>query len=347
MGLFDHLDISNAEHLLRDNRLVIPRKIEHESEWELCHLQELLQVAVDIELYTIPFYMAAMYSIVDQASEARRLLRSVVNQEMLHMQCAANVANAFCTDLCIRAPSYGGNVPHLDFSLDQPNPTNIYTPFSTAIGPLDVQRINAMCIIEYPNWSACQKQEHESGDFGSIGELYNFIKKQAEFFAENIHGNRHQVGHFTALYPKVTDAPSLTVTRDGKEGLKEVLALIDLIVDQGEGEMEQAQYVKYEFQNHVDDLQPAWDHFEKFSYLREQPLPETFATGFGNDRSREIQEILLENFGEFLIVMNKLFRGEEAPDFAVIMFKLGAGIAACWENGALPVFSKPDTSAGE
>ncbi|WDE09955.1 ferritin-like domain-containing protein [Thalassomonas haliotis] len=344
MSLYHHLDISNAEELLQHGNLVIPKKVDKDQDWTLEQLQEHLQWAVDIELYTIPFYMAAMYSIKDQGSEARRLLRSVVNQEMLHMQCAANIANAYDTELVIRAPGYGGTVPHLNFALDTPNPTEIYSPYSTAIGPLDVERINTMCIIEYPNWQSCAREGNGSTEeYGSIGEFYQAVSQGARVLAEFIQGNVRQVGHFSALYPGVA---SMTITKDGKAGLAQVESLINLIVDQGEGLAEKKQYVKTKFQNRIDDLQPSWDHFEKFSYLREQALPETYPLGFGNDRSREVQQILLKHFGEFLVAMNTVFRGGEAPDFAAIMYKVGGAIAACWENGALPVFSKVSTSSG-
>lgn len=335
MGKYSHINISDKNALLHSTPLTPPQKITKDSDWTLEALQEHLQWAVDIELFTIPFYMAAMYSIKDQSAEARRLLRSVVNQEMLHMQCAANIANAYGTDLVIRAPHYGGTIPHLNFALDTPNPEDIFTPFSTAIGPLDVERINAMCIIEYPSWS--KFEGGNTDEYGSIGEFYRAVRRGAVFLAEDIQPNRNQVGHFTSIYPGVA---SMTITESGDAGIHQINTLIDLIVDQGEGEQMSRDFIPREFQNHVDDLQPEWDHFDKFSYLREQALPETYAINFGSDRGNETQELLLKNFGDFLLIMNKLFRGESPDDFAVVMYKVGAGIAACWENGALPVFSK-------
>src|SRR5688572_2520585 len=66
-----------------------------EPQWTLEQLQEHLQAAVDLEFWTIPYYMAAAYSIKDQGEEAFQLVLSVVNQEMLHVQLAANIANAY------------------------------------------------------------------------------------------------------------------------------------------------------------------------------------------------------------------------------------------------------------
>jgi len=338
-SLDSNFDINNIEHLLRGKKLKTPGKVASD-DWTLPKLQAHLQWAVDIELFTIPFYMAAMYSIKDEAAEARRLVRSVVNQEMFHMQSAANLANAFGTELLICAPSYGGSIPHLDFSLDQPNPTNIYFPYSTAIGAFDVERINAMCIIEYPDWSACV-QKNPSDEYGSIGEFYDSVRSGVEQLAELIQGNKNQVAHFKAQYPGMA---SLTITKDGREGFPQANTLINAIVNQGEGQAKQADYISSEFQNRADDMQPSWDHFEKFTYLREQPLPETYRLTIGNERSKQVQKILLTHFGEFLKQMNRLFRGKSVTDFGPLMFKVGAGMANCWENGALPVFSRQNNS---
>ena len=53
-------------------------------QWSPKQLEAHLQHAIDLELWTIPYYMSAMYSIKDPASEAYRLIQSVTRQEMLH-----------------------------------------------------------------------------------------------------------------------------------------------------------------------------------------------------------------------------------------------------------------------
>lgn len=94
-----------------------------EPQWTLEQLQEHLQAAVDLEFWTIPYYMAAAYSIKDQGEAAFQLILSVVNQEMLHVQLAANIANAYGLKPLFKCPVYEGtHIPHLDFSLDDPDP---------------------------------------------------------------------------------------------------------------------------------------------------------------------------------------------------------------------------------
>ncbi|MEM8619774.1 MAG: ferritin-like protein [Actinomycetota bacterium] len=54
-------------------------------------LHDHLQGAIAVELSTIPPYLYALYSIADPASEAAKILRSVVVEEMLHATLMANV----------------------------------------------------------------------------------------------------------------------------------------------------------------------------------------------------------------------------------------------------------------
>lgn len=54
-------------------------------------LADHLQMALTIELATIPPYLCALYSISDPASEPSRLIRGVVIEEMLHMMQVANL----------------------------------------------------------------------------------------------------------------------------------------------------------------------------------------------------------------------------------------------------------------
>ncbi|PKG74469.1 hypothetical protein CXF86_11890 [Shewanella sp. GutCb] len=373
MSITQFLGMRSQQDLLKSRTMVHPNKITSQNPWTIEALREHLQWAVDVELYTIPYYMSAMYSVIDQASEARRIVRSVVNQEMLHMQCAANIANAYGCDLLIRSPHYGGKVPHLDFKNNPNRPTDVYTPYSTEIGPMDALRINTMCIIECPGESSTTPSGPNAAEYSSIGEVYQAIREGAAMLSECIIADNNQVAHFTSTYP---DVISLTVTNSGGKGLVQVNGLIDLIVEQGEGadwphdccdadkpinqryEDYQQKLLAPEYQNQVDDIQPYWDHFQKFTYLRKQALPVTFPLTFGSPRGRKNQQILISHFGHFLQLMNIVFnpiyqqqlakengitveqvQQSAGAEFGTTMYKVGAAIAACWENGVPPTFS--------
>src|SRR5579863_9826727 len=117
------------------------------AKWTQERLHAHLHDAVNLELWTIPYYLSAMYSIRDPSCDAYQLILSIVNQEMLHTQLICNLANAFGCLPRFATPVYGGpQIPHLDFNLDDPNPTLVFKPYSTEIGPLDAKRVNTMCL---------------------------------------------------------------------------------------------------------------------------------------------------------------------------------------------------------
>ncbi|MFD0633804.1 ferritin-like domain-containing protein [Catenulispora yoronensis] len=58
-------------------------------------LKAALQLAIGLELSTIPVYLTGLYSIRENTNtDAAQTIRSVVMEEMLHMTLAANVLNA-------------------------------------------------------------------------------------------------------------------------------------------------------------------------------------------------------------------------------------------------------------
>src|SRR5262249_16196372 len=65
---------------------------------KLVHLHELLQKALELELFTIPPYLTALYSIKDGVKgrnvDSAKIILSVVLEEMLHATLVANVMNA-------------------------------------------------------------------------------------------------------------------------------------------------------------------------------------------------------------------------------------------------------------
>lgn len=78
-------------------------------------LQEAAQLAIQIEFTTIPAYLTALYSISEPASTAYQLLRSVVMEEMFHVNQAANLLVAIgglprFTGAAV--PTYPNYLPH-------------------------------------------------------------------------------------------------------------------------------------------------------------------------------------------------------------------------------------------
>ncbi|XP_078482977.1 uncharacterized protein LOC100180317 [Ciona intestinalis] len=90
------------------------------------HLKEILQMAIFVELYTIPPYVTAMFSLKrERFKEAYLILKGIATEEMLHMTLDANILNAIggspnTTDF-YWLPNYPTPFPSLDFMQLLPN----------------------------------------------------------------------------------------------------------------------------------------------------------------------------------------------------------------------------------
>jgi len=314
--------------------------------WTLEDVQKHLQYAVDLELWTIPFYMAAMYSIEDRSHPSYQLIQTVVYQEMLHLQLAANVANAYGTELVIRPPEYvGDKIPHLNFRLDKPDPRLEFHPSSAEIGPLDLPRVNSMCLIEYPKWAGHHRPDLRPNiaDYGSIGEFYRAVQLGMTERAADLRGRCRQVDEFGRFYANMD---RLTVDLDGEPGLAQALRLVQAITNQGEGEMRGERDIPTMFQNTADDAHAQHAHFGKFRRVREAVLgahpPRTYpgvAPPPPGSPGARAQEILVRDFGVLCTLLQALFHGGDPAEFGPRMTKVGAAISNCWQNGAIPRFS--------
>jgi len=310
-------------------------------EWNLAHLQTHLQDAINLELWTIPYYMSAMYSIKDPACEIYKLMQSVVYQEMLHTQLACNLSNAFGCTPVFRMPVYGGpQVPHLNFNLDDPNPTEFYSPYSTEIGPLDEKRINTLCLIEYPEWRTGHKPSlrEDRTQYGSIGEFYAALRVGITELKHLLQGDLKQVDFFGSYYNQL---PTTTITHFGEQAYRQAMSLIDIIVEQGEGQTQGDADIQYPYRNTADGYKESWSHFRKFTAVRDATqLPETYEIdAVTSPAGHRAQVILSKDFAAFIHTLTAIFNGEPYQGFGSLMAKLGGDILNCWQHKTKPKFS--------
>ena len=309
-------------------------------DWTIGHLRAHLQFAVDLELWTIPFYMSALFSIVDRSSAAYQLVQSVVHQEMLHLQLASNIANAYGLSPTFSAPRYvGQTIPHLDFSIDEPDPRPEFSPFTAEIGPLDSERVNAMCLIEFPEWGEHPPDLHDDvTEYGSIGAFYDAVEYGARLLQTHLQGGVRQVDYFSAFY---RDLPALTVSQSGPAGFRQVALLLSVIRAQGEGDKGRGD-LPAPFRNTADDGTAAQDHYEKFLTIRGAALPPTYPVkpaSAWSDQERDLQAHLVARFDELRAAMTAMFAGGGTGPFLSVMVNVGAAIQTCWKRGLVPRFS--------
>ena len=136
-------------------------------------VRRLLQAALELELFTIPPYLTALYSIRDGANaEAAQILQGVVMEEMLHMALVSNVLNAIGGAPCLSARAgdapAGSNVERREYPSAVPH---VQLGIEVSLQRFSPDAISVFQKIEEPEeW----EQLHESG-FISIGQFYEFL----------------------------------------------------------------------------------------------------------------------------------------------------------------------------
>ena len=127
-----------------------------------------LQMGMEVEVFTLPPYLAAYLSIPDESDNdyAAFVVRSVLMEEMLHMTLAANVLNA------------SGGRPQLDAPrVISEYPSRIpYSGLSTVVGltPFSQATMCGLRTVETPSEYAPQNPSWDDAlGFTSIGEFYD------------------------------------------------------------------------------------------------------------------------------------------------------------------------------
>jgi rubrerythrin len=192
-------------------------------------LQAHIELAIQVELATIPQYLYAMYSIEDQTSESALLIRSIVAEEMLHTALAANLLLAVGGrpqfDSSSIMPTYPGFLPH-----HQP-------PLRLNLVACSLRLIREVFMrIEQPEVHGAPP---EPDAFETLGQFYHALEeaivklsKQHDLFAKP--QADHQLsdpGFYSPVAYDEADSGGLTLI----DGVGSALAAIEVIVHQGEG----------------------------------------------------------------------------------------------------------------
>ncbi len=192
-------------------------------------LRDHLELAIAVELSTVPPYLYAMYSIADQSSEAALLIRSVVAEEMLHAALATNLLLAIGGDPDFSStrlmPRYPSELPH-----HRP-------PLQLNLKPCSPQQVEELfLVIEQPE---THTELPDDDTYESLGQFYHAIEKGLATVAtaEDIFANpqaERQMADHSFYAPVKFDAED-----SGGLGLIDDIASADeaihIIIHQGEG----------------------------------------------------------------------------------------------------------------
>jgi len=154
----------------------------------LAELTEHLQIAIEVELATVPIYLYAYYSIDRTvgsatsptgfpntelsrfADQAGAVIMSVAVEEMLHMSLSSNILFAL------------GQAPQLYGRSPSPYPTNLpghtklgpdAKPLSIPLAPFSAAQLWRFLEIEYP---ATVDAPPEGANWQTIGQIYSYLR---------------------------------------------------------------------------------------------------------------------------------------------------------------------------
>jgi hypothetical protein len=221
-------------------------------------LRTHLELAIGVELSTVPPYLYAMYSIEDQSSEATLLIRSVVAEEMLHAALAANLLLAVGGNPDFTSPDL---MPRYPSDLPHHKPT-----LTLNIKPCSEQQVKELfLVIEQPETHAAPP---EDDIYTSLGQFYHAIEKGLERIAES-HDifadpqTERQMANASYYQPVEFDAEDSggLLLIDDIESAKEA---IHIIVHQGEGVSDE---------KWADPTHQELTHYHKFLQIADGTAP--------------------------------------------------------------------------
>ena len=217
-------------------------------------LRDHLQWAIELEHFTIPPYLCALYSLDPvRNADAAEVIASVMIEEMLHLTLAANLLNAVGGRPQIDTPRllrpYPRPLPHSDGSFEVP------------LARFSPESLEVFLKIERP---APPGARPEGDQYESIGQFYDAIRRGFVELCEHL-GEANVFRGDPAR--QVTDAD--VYTGGGRivtvTSLDSALTALEEIVDQGEG----AQFDVWD--GDVDVLHPEREevaHYFRFQELK-------------------------------------------------------------------------------
>lgn len=192
-------------------------------------LRDHIELAIQVELSTIPPYLFAMYSIEDQGSEAALLIKSIVAEEMLHAALAANLLLAvggrpdFSSTAYI--PRYPSDLPHHE------------PPLLLELAPCSRQLIQEVFMrIEQPEVHGAPDQPDR---FETLGQFYHALEvglrtlsgSESIFANPQIEAQMSDPSFYSPVQFDADDSGGLMMIDD----LESAIVAIEIIIHQGEG----------------------------------------------------------------------------------------------------------------
>jgi Ferritin-like len=330
--------------------------LKNPANWDKSDLHRHLQHALDLEIWTIPLYLTALYSIKDlpqnkheEFPEAAKLIFSVVIQEMLHVEIMANLSNALGYSPKFKHPVYDESkgIPFI-------HPLHHLLPedlkgYEVRPQALNRDSLRLFCAIEMPHARKEIVWENESR-YNCISELYTALKSGVSALWNDYYvgetNNTKQKNNFKEYHNRQGRQHGFSIAINSVET---ALAAIEAIIEQGEGA--DARHVSPDFRPHpiTDEVVfgAAWfkgnlSHYQKFRILlhSHHKIPPVYSedmTGDCEAAHHEMMDAYLKFWNEMEICFNTE-RNEMSAAFWSSMYGLGHSIAKAWQSGMCPRF---------
>lgn len=324
--------------------------------WNRTDLHTHLQHALDVEFWTIPLYLTALYSIKGLRNlrpsdypPAAKLIQSVVIQEMLHMEIVCNLSNALGCTPHFRAPVYAdeSRIPFIHPHADAV-PEHLRGYISRP-GALEAKTLKLFCVIEMPHAAGDMEWEKQKS-YHSIAEMYSALRLGILHLWESCY-----VGDVLNTKQKISFHDYEGKHR-GQHGFSQVMRTpedaeraIEAIVEQGEGADQQkvpADFRPPKLQK-GKEFDSGWykgelSHYQKFSMLLHHlhALPEVYPIKENADVAKE-QVQLQTIYAALLDTLQQSFSidgPDMHPAFWDTMYALTNALMDVWEAGACPDF---------
>ena len=281
-------------------------------------LRQHIELAIRVELSTIPPYLYAMYSIEDQSSSAALLIRSIVAEEMLHAALATNLLLAVGG-----TPSFGGRDYMPVYPMDLPHHR---PPLRLDLAPCSLQTIRDVFMrIEQPQAHGAPPEPDE---FESLGQFYHALEiglehvdQRFDVFAEpQVDAQMSNPAYYKPVTFDVGESGGLLLIDD----LESAVAAIEIIIHQGEGLSD----VRWADPNHQE-----LTHFHKLAQIHDgqsplgtvRPLRRNPRTTDYPEAIRVVSDLFNALYRGVYLTLERIFSGEPEQGRAIGLLYLVMG----------------------
>jgi hypothetical protein len=268
-------------------------------------LREHIELAIQVELTTVPPYLYALHSIADQTSEAALLIRSIVVEEMLHAALATNLLLAIGGE-----PRFGTTewIPRYPELLPHHTP-----PLPIGLRPASIEVVRDVFMrIEQPEVHGAQP---EPDVFETLGQFYHALEEALrelsatiDLFADpQLERQMGDVAYYGPVEYDAADSGGLVAVTD----LDTAFEAIEVIVHQGEG---------LSTERWADPAHQELTHYSKLLDIAEgtsplgaiRPVPTDPSVEDYPDDVREVADCFNAVYRYAFLLMDRVFSG--GPD---------------------------------